>query len=176
MLASSTYAVRNLRINQREREIKNRKRLGFSVYFSRYFFDFNQLTLQQQQQHIFESSGTRVGAFRVQIDDDNSSIDSTNSIWKEKVSFHDIHRAACFNWRNNLSEEVKNAWVRRARKLNSRKLPGRFLQIPFNVGREGCNTLENSVLDSISFEWDTVAGFFKNFLTRIPKTIISSKI
>ena len=99
MNTSSPSAIRNLVLNKREKENKGRKRLGFHVFLSRYFYDFYQLTIYKQQQQIHSSIGVRVGPFNI---DDGESVDSTNSMWKEKVSMHDVHRAACVRWKFDL--------------------------------------------------------------------------
>ena len=92
MNALTSYAVHNLPVNSREHESKGRKRIGFHVFLSRYFFDFYKLTIYEQQEHIFSNLGVKVGEFNM---DDDQSVDSTDSILKEKVPMHDVHRSAC---------------------------------------------------------------------------------
>ena len=172
MNASTPYAIRNLPVNKREKESKGRDRLGFHVFLSRYFFDFYKLTIYKQQEQILLSLGVKLGPFNV---DDGDSIDLTNSMWKEKVSMHDVHRAACSRWKFVLLLDSKNAWCARATLLNNRKLPGKFLQIPHNInGKNQGSSLKSNVLDSLSMEWNTVVAFFKSTITRKPRAAISS--
>ena len=172
MNTSSPSAIRNLVLNKKEKENKVRKRLGFHVFLSRYFYNFYQLTIYKQQQQIHSSIGVRVGPFNI---DDGESVDFTNSTWKEKVSMHDVHRAACIPWKFDLPLASKNAWNRRTLLLNQRKLPGKFLRIPNNInGNKKGDSLKSNILDSLSMEWDTVVAFFKSSITRQPREDFSS--
>ena len=93
---------------------------------------------------------------------------------KEKVCHHDIHRAACRHW-NLLPINIKRAWCSRATVLNRRKLPGRFVGIPWRIGRtQPIESLEKNVLDALSYEWDEVVVFFRRIITREPKVLLSS--
>ena len=177
MNASSSSAIRNLQYNRREIESKNRKRLGFHVYLSRFFYDFYYLSLPEQHKYIFRTIGVRLGFLRTTLAEDDRSVDSTDSVLKENVKMHDIMRAACFRWKFILTLESKNAWKKRAKKLNNRKLPGKYIRLPDEMQESnGCtNTLEKNVLESLSMEYDTLVCFFRNCITRQPKLLLSSR-
>ena len=101
-------------------------------------------------------------------ENDDASIDSTNSVFTEKVSHRLVHKAGYMRWRIELSPEMKTVWNNRATKLNRRKLPGKFLVVPWKNG------LKQQVLNSLSFEWNELVGVFKRCLTRESKKIIST--
>ena len=114
MNASTAYAIQKLPLNKKEREHRSRVQLGFHVYLSRYFFDFSLLLIIQQHQCIFSTLGTQVSSFNEGNDD--GSIDSTNSMFTDRVSHRVIHKAACVHWRIGLSADERNAWNNRAKK------------------------------------------------------------
>ena len=174
MDASTPLAVRRMKVNKKEKDHKSRMRLGFHVYLSRFFYDFNKLELEKQHEYIFYNGGNRLGKFRC-IAGDDVSVDSTNSLFTEKAPRLLIHQSACFRWRYILTQQTKKSWNSRAKTLNNRKLPGKFLGIPWKADKSK-NNIEEKVLQSLSYDWDVVVSFFKNCITRTPKKLISSMI
>ena len=171
---STPYSIRKLTINKKENLHRSRNRLGFHVYISRFFYDFNKMSLAQQHQYIFYNDKVRLGRHRIINNRDDISIDSTSSCLTEKVPRATIYRSACKNWRYNVTIQLKKAWKSRASNLNNRKLPGKFLHIPFSLERR--NSIESRVLQSLTYEWDTVVRFFKNCITRDPRKSTSSMV
>ena len=70
---------------------------------------------------------------------------------------------------------MKKALNSHTKALNNRKLPGKFLKIPWKADKAK-NNIEEKVLQSLSYKWDIAVSFFKNGITCTPKTLISSMI
>ena len=176
MNASTAYAIQKLPLNKREREHRSRVRLGFYVYLSRYFFDFSLLLIIQQHQCIFSTLGTQVSCFNE--GNDNSLINSTNFMFTDRLSHRIIHKEACVHWRIGLLADERNAWNNRVKKMNKRKVPGKFLELPWNNNKKKpkSTTREKQyLLDSLLFEFNELVIILKRMMTRRPKAILSSK-
>ena len=132
------------------------------------------MSLAQQHQYIFYNDKVRLGRHRIINNRDDISIDSTSSCLTEKVPRATIYRSACKNWRYDTTVKVKKAWKSRASTLNNRKLPGKFLHIPFSIERH--NSIESRVLQALTYEWDNIVTFFKNCITRDPRKSTSSMV
>ena len=190
MFANTPILIRKLKMNQKEKDSRNRKRLGFHVYLSRFFYNFSQLSLQRQHQYAYVEYGHRIGMYRP----DDSSIDSTSSIWQEKVHHTLVHKFACNRWRYVISFGEKNAWNYRVRILNRRKLARKLLRLPWsntntapnNSGRSnnintnienntGDITTTNNVLESLSYEWMELVIFLKRRITTRPRALLFDK-
>ena len=170
MDASTAHDIIRMKMNKKEREHKGRNRLGFHVYLSRFYFEFYKLPIEQQQKEIFSSLGIdfhSLHGYNNNGYNEDSSIDSTDSIFTTPVNHRIVHKAACRVWKM-LPVELKTAWNKRAKKLNKRKLPGKFLVVPFENG------LKEQVLNSLSYEWNDLVGVFRRCLTRNPKIILST--
>ena len=135
MIIKTPFLIKKLCINKKEFENRSRLRRGFHVYISWLFFEFNKLSLEEQHKFIFQKDKVRLGRYWIG-ENDNVSIDSTSSVLSEKVPRVVVHRSACLHWRYNTSPELKKAWSNRAQKLNRRKLPGKFVAIPWNSDRK----------------------------------------
>ena len=112
------------------------------------------------------------------LDKDNVLIDSTDSILTEKIPTVAVYRFTCVKWRYNIPTEIKNAWSKRAKKLNNRKVPGKFVTIPWNKNHKkgNNNSVKEKVLESLSFEWDIIVSFSQNCITRQPRRSLSSMV
>ena len=166
---STPYSIRKLTINKKEYLHRSRNRLGFHVYISRFFYEFNKMSLAQQHQYIFNKDRVRLGRHRIINNWDDVSINSTSLCLTEKVPRATIYRSACKNWRYDVTIQIKKAWKSRASNLNNRKLPGKFLHIPFSLERH--NSIESRVLQSLTYEWDTVVRFLKIVLHATPEKV-----
>ena len=82
-------------LNKKEKDHKNRERLGFHVYLSRFLTIFNKLELEKQHKYIFINGGNRLGKFRC-IAGDDISVDSTNFLFTEKSPRQLIHQCAFY--------------------------------------------------------------------------------
>ena len=151
-------------MNKKEKLHKGRNRVGFHLYLSRFFYEFNSLSITQQHYYLYKHDNIQLGVYAVSNNGDDASIDSTDSVLTRKVTRLIIHRSACKNWKYNMSEKLKRAWCTRATKFNKRKLPGKFLRVPDAIKEN--NSVEKKVLESLSYEWDTVVKFFENCITR----------
>ena len=60
-------------------------------------------------------------------------------MFTDRVSHQIIHKAACVHWRIGLSADERNAWNNRAKKMNKRKVPGKFLELPWNNNKKNEN-------------------------------------
>ena len=170
MDASTAHDIIRMKMNKKEREHKGRNRLGFHVYLSRFYFEFYKLPIEQQQKEIFSSLGIdfhSLHGYNNNGYNEDSSIDSTDSIFTTPVNHRIVHKAACRVWKM-LPVELKTAWNKRAKKLNKRKLPGKFLVVPFENG------LKEQVLNSLSYEWNDLVSVFRRCLTCNPKIILST--
>ena len=171
MDAITPFAIRKQRMNKREEEHTSRERLGFHVFISRFFFDFKKLSLAQKHLYLFKQDGLLQGMYTAIGDDE--SIDSTDSLLTDPISRVVIYRSACLEWKYHTSAQQKKAWTTRAKFLNNRKLPGKFMQVPW-TGHT--NSVEDRLLQSLSFEWNLVVKFFKNCITRDPRKAVRSMI
>ena len=133
MMSSTTCDIKRLKMNVQEKNCRNRNGLGFHVFFLRYFYDFQQIDSDKQQQHIFHISGVKVGRFRLP---NNCYLDSADSIQDEKVFHYDVHISTCLKWKKDFSSVMKKAQVSRAKRLNNRKLSGRFVYIHLAIGQK----------------------------------------
>ena len=175
MNSTNPLLITKMRMNKREVDHKSRDRHGFGVYLSRFFYEFNQLPLEEQHAYIFKKDKVRFGRFKCG-DSDDRSIDSTDSFLTEKVPRVEIHRSACRFWKYNMRPIIKKAWRKRATQLNARKLPGRFLAIPFLINNREEDSVKKRVMESLSYEWDAVVQFFRNCITRQPRKEVSSMV
>ena len=174
MNATTSIEVRQLLLTKKEKENRGRTRGGFGVFLSRFFYDFNQLDRQRQYAYMFLEMGERFGSYSIftMNNGDDCSVDSTNSVWDEKVPRESIFKAACTRWSIILPHQMKNAWNSRAKKLNRRKVPGKYVNLPWEEERE--DNTKVKVLNALSYEWDVVVSFLRNCITRQPKALLSS--
>ena len=136
------------------------------MYLSRFFSDYNELSLEEQRQLILDR--LNVNLFFV---GDDASIDSTNSIVNEKVPHCYVMKVACSEWSTIYKEDMKEAWRQQAKKLNEQKLPGRFVLMPPEIEE----SLEDHIMDSLTYEWEMLVRAMKNCITCQPRNAMSSK-
>ena len=96
------------------------------------------------------------------ITDDSISIDSTMPGYEEmnNVKFVEIVKCAFKQWRY-MSVNSREAWNRRADKLNAKKLPGWVMNLPKKI-------TNSVVMKSISLEWELLVKAFKEAVEREP--------
>ena len=172
MEAITSYQIRKLGINNKEHTTKSRRWVGFHAYLSRFFYEFKKLSLQQQHDFLQKNHNVHIGRHTLLNGGDDASIDSTSSRLTEKVSRIIIHRSTCERWKYATSPKIKAAWNKRAALLNKRKVPGMFLVVPPSITRG--NNMNIKIMESLSYEWDQIVGFFKNCIMRDPKRSTSS--
>ena len=150
MYASTSADVRNLPLSDRENNSRSRRRVGYHVYLSRYFLDFN-----NSSEAIRNKAARALPNFRVVNDifDEDSDDSATNhnvAITNRLPSFRpgDIMKLACMRWRG-LPERMRENWRVRARYLNARPLPGEFKKIPLVLQPNFVST----ILESLTLEW-----------------------
>eukprot|EP00978_Attheya_sp_CCMP212_P014420 scaffold36716_cov41-Attheya_sp.AAC.4 len=155
--------ILTLPLNEREKHNNKRSRLGFHVYLSRFFFDFKGLPELEKREIILSDpflDEAAAGYYGV----DESDEDSVDSIIQ--VRHVDVMRLACNGWRF-MSPERKDGWNARAAWLNSHPVPGRFVELPANIGNP-------DVLDAMTLDWARVVSLFRNSITRRPKVLTST--
>ena len=59
------------------------------------------------------------------------------------------------------NNNIQIQWQKRTTILNARKLPGKFVNIPINIKDE----LHNHVMDSLTYEWESLNKVLKNSIT-----------
>lgn len=165
MNISQPRYVTKLFINTKEEEHKSRNRLGFHVFLSRYIYDFRKLSLMQQK-HLVKMK-LSINFFPRE----DVSIDSTSSLIDEKVKHCYVMKLACNEWKKIYNNKMKIQWQKRATILNARKLPGKFVNIPINIK----DKLHNHVMDSLTYEWESLIKVLKNSITSAPKRILAIK-
>ena len=166
-------SISRLCINKKERDHRSRNCSGFHVFLSWYLCDFRCLPLQEQRKMVFVNLGVRLFGVVLPGEEEEDSIDSTNSLLLQAVPQQLAFRVACYKWSNILSPKAKEAWKRRAIQLNCRKLPGKFLTIPTSIN--GNDALTDNVMESLTIEWEKVTSVMKRCIMRQPKAIMSSK-
>ena len=185
----STSVIKSLPLNTRESEHRSRKRLGFHVFLSRYLQEFRKLGIGEQKEAVRRVNRGRngVGGRRrpegggvmdSDNNDDESSLDSTNSEFTRKVPHLEAMRVACHNWSHVSSAEIKEAWKQRAEMLNRLPLPGKFVHVPSEIGSaEGAeNEFVKIILESLTIEWDNTYKIMKRCITKSPKASISKTV
>lgn len=151
--------VEQLKMNDKEKEHKSRNRLGYHVFLSRYVEDFKLLPIHIKRHLIFENLHINL------FPPDDQSIDSTNSILLERVPYQYVMKSACREWSIVYSNQLKQAWKKRALKLNRRKLPGKFIKIP----REINDSVNTKLMQSLTYEWQMLVRAMKFCITRPPR-------
>ena len=87
--------------------------------------------------------------------------------------------AAARHW-HTFNDNKKCAWRKRASKLNSMPVPGKFRSFPKTVSKQpriiGNRMLEELVFDSLSGDWEMVGKLMKSAIYRCPKIDDSKKV
>ena len=149
-----------------EKEIlhNSRNRLGFHVFLSRCIQDFRKLSLEQQRLKIYYKIYINL------IPPDDFSIDSTSTMFDEKVHDKFVMKLACKYWSHMYNNKMKNAWKDHAIILNSRKLPGKFVSISNDITCE----LNNHIMDSLTCDWKKLIIIMRNSITKPPRRTLAS--
>lgn len=183
------FIIAALPLTTRESDHRSRHRLGFHVYLSRYFDEFNNNITEGEQRDLLKRYTSQIGKQNenenrhmiVVIEDeesvDESSVDSTNTLYTGKVGHRDALKIACHNWSTSLSAEIKEAWKKRANMLNLLPIHGNFEKVPAAIGGrtdENANDeLELNIVRSLSIEWHNTFKIFKQCIMREPKASLS---
>lgn len=150
--------IKSLPLTKTERDHRSRTRKGLHVFLSYYMTLFKELGDEEQVQVVLMNN-----ARKIDENADAVSIDSTDTAYQQQhnVEFVEVVRCAFRQWRF-MGPYSKEAWEKRAEKLNSRKLPGWLVSIP--------NALKNGsiVMKSISLEWELLVKVFKEAIERPP--------
>lgn len=157
------------------------------MYLSRYLQEFKSLLSVSEQKRalrVFQREKRRKdngveesNDSELESDDDsNSSIDSTNSAYLNGVTHHESYMIACHNWTRVLSHDVKLGWRQRANMLNMRPLPGKFDNIPREIGGDINNELKKNIVDSLTIEWEKIYKIMRRCIIHAPKASLSPKI
>ena len=86
-----------------------------------------------------------------------------------EVKNNEIMKKASRYWAS-LNSEVREAWNRRAAFLNSRRIPGKFVSVPANIGG---SLLDANVMEALTIEWEKVVNFLRAALVN-PQRIMKN--
>ena len=142
---SNPIDIRALKVNAREGDHSGRSRSGFHVYLSSYFAVFQALPFGEQSDEIFrllEDTSSSDATLEVS---DREYFDSTDTVNLPSFHHRKLFSAACKNWSFFLTSQAKEEWKKRAKSLNSRKLPGLFEGVPAELDEE-----EEDIYDCVS--------------------------
>eukprot|EP00978_Attheya_sp_CCMP212_P027085 scaffold90288_cov52-Attheya_sp.AAC.6 len=151
MNAGTVEAVVGLPLNEKEEEHQSRDRLGYHA-----------LSEEEQRDRAIEIDPEILGGGDNGLySSDEDSVDSSRS--GRRIDHIAVMRLAGSNW-HNISQELKEGWKERAAWLNSRPVPGKFLELPANLNQA-------DVLKSITLDWVRVVSLFRNMITRRPRAL-----
>ena len=146
----TTDEILVLPMSVKERDHTSQSRQGRHVFISRYFYEFQQLPLQERLQLTGGSSNIS----------DEDSFDSVDTIKNPKV--WDIMQKAQSSW-SALSVEIKNACCKRADALNRRPLPGQFQQLPEDILHP---SVHDNMINGIYYDWKQYFSILKPCIVR----------
>ena len=162
MRSLSPQAIINLGLTLKEVESKKRKRFGFHIFLSYYFFKYNNIETEEEK---LEFLGRKVP-----VVDEEDSVDSTDTPILERTFLNitrvDIHKTACSLWSSSYSTEQKDAWNQRAKKLNKRRIPGEYVELPLSLYGSNIKELRTAIQESLYLEWQELRRLWKCLLTR----------
>ena len=150
--------IKSLPLTKTERDHRSRTRKGLHVFLSYYMTLFKELGNEEQVQVVLLNNARKIDETA-----DAISIDSTDTAYQQQhnVEFVEVVRCAFRQWRL-MHPSTKEAWEKRAERLNSRKLPGWLVTIPKGLKDSSI------VIKSISLEWELLVKVFKEAIERPP--------
>ena len=140
-----------LPLTDKERDHEGRNRKAKDIYLSRYHTEFSLLSVTEKN--------SLVG---IETNDDNSSIDSTDTIVNKGPKLKDIMRLARQSWQQ-LNQQSKKGWEERAVWLNSRPKYGTFEIIPAELD---VPTLDDNLKIALTFDFKKFRQSMRSTLTR----------
>ena len=102
--------------------------------------------------------------------DDSDSIDSTDT--PPNIKVWEVMKLAFLRWKDFPPHHIES-WNQRAEWLNSRPLPGRFVNVPGVLRQE--DTLEVNVCKLLTCDWYRMVKVFRNSVMRKPRRLQSSQ-
>ena len=170
MNAREACGIVSLPLSTKEVSSTSRKRTGYNVYVSWFFFDFKALQQEREKERILVLAGVWAPPVLSCMSDEDST--------RTPVSYGACHimMAAARHW-HRLSESVKTAWRRRAVRLNSMPVPGRFRSFPREVSKKpkivGNRVLEQLIFDSLADDWGMVCKIMRSAMYRKARVVDS---
>ena len=156
MEASTLPSILNLPLSEKEREHKSRNRIGPHVFLSRFFFDFKKLSPDEKTDLIYGASGTAPSPY--------DDIDSVDTPPDQRIPVGEISRKAWHHYRC-LPADMKEAWGKRARKLNKLPVPGRVTVLPREIEEY---QIQDLLTVTITDEWQRSTKILHNALRKDP--------
>ena len=145
MNCSSPGDILCMPTSQKEALHKSRKRIGYHVYLSAFFREFQALTYEQKSDKL-----VKVKVWDKNEMGDDESVDSVLTQQYRSIQCYDIVKVAAMKWRE-MDSDMKLAWGQRADKLNERpQNDGKFLKIPDDILK---SSIQKNVLVALSMEW-----------------------
>ena len=150
--------IKSLPLTKTERDHRSRTRKGLHVFMSYYMTLFKELGDEEQVEQVLMNNVRSINE-----NADAMSIDSTDTAYQKEhqVEFVEVVRCAFCQWQL-MGPYTKEAWEKRAEKLNSRKLPGWLVSIPKELKDSSI------VMKLISLEWELLGKVFKEAIERPP--------
>lgn len=150
----TSHQIINLPTTNKEEEHQGRKRTGYHVYLSYYFYTYNKLSYEEKCEVMIQHN-----VWHGQAEDD-VSIDST--LTPRLPMHYEVCKAAACNW-NSMEITLKEAWKERARVLNDRPATdGRFEEVPRTLTTQ--IPMKEHILESLSTDWLNLVRLFKQCL------------
>lgn len=146
---------------KREAEIKSRNLFGYHAFRMHFIQDFLKLPLGAQADHLRSVLGDGGLSWGVASGADD---DSTDTVCP---SSRDIRRLVSRWWSVKLTDDIKEAWEDRAKKLNSRPVPGKFYRLARGLQPQ----LEEMVKRNLEVEWAMMRGILRTCLLKEVKDI-----
>ena len=148
MRSLTPQTIINLELTLKEVESKKRKRYGFHLFLSYYFFQYNNIKTKEEK---LEFLGRQLP-----VVDEEQSVDSIDTpifgrIFRN-ITCIDIFKTACSIWSSTYFTEQKDAWDQRAKKLNKRRIPGEYAALPLCLYDSNIHELTRSIQQSLYLE------------------------
>ena len=138
--------------SRKEEEHCSRNQSGYYLYLSKFFEDFMELSVEEKMNLLGHPANVADG-------DDSTDSRVYN---RTPYNFGEVILLASRNW-SQLSESIQEAWSTRATRLNSRPVPGLFLQVPDDINN-------NILLQSINSEWEVLVANLKHCIVQFQLT------
>lgn len=149
MNLNDNNAVLNHPITKKEQVHTGRARIGYHLFLSQYFSDFNSLARTDKAELLVTC--------QVWEDDDTQSCDSV--LTPRIPTVYDTIRSAACKWRS-MPMGLKKSWGARASQLNRRpRKDGTFQYVPSAIATD---TITQSIMQSLTLEWQHLLSVFMN--------------